>query len=1648
MYRTLVIVENVQNAKWDYMVHKFNNLDYDADAVLLNTADYYIPHIRHRGYMLCIDRERAGKDGIGATYKWTQLMDRFRRRASVPVTEFLLADDDPRVLRARSAISKLEKKTSKESSWYTCEARGNEEREKYQLGDLRPLTNWTVSGVAEVPEGFVVEWFRPQSKRVYEFIDIAWLRNVLNERGAFDSRFKTRCWDVSQNIDLQKDNQAFGITQCITPTGDVLITNRGRAFTGYESLRLQGIPIDDLSFTIEGNKRLLDLAGNAMTATVVGPSLLAALIVAGEKLTKSRPTVQLSPAKDAAQQSLGIRSTATTTSHVTLGTQKTFNFSNMILDADRSASYCRCEGPYITSRAPVLRCEVCDHTTCQKCSGPKHSYGPNALGADERMDAIEFENKWRHHFPPILRVFGTPDVKSLCEAQGSQLGNIGDAIQDHITNAFNEPVNFQGFRRGPCWTATYQSSTVTLMLLIREAPEWQLSLKPHPALPGNSQVRRILEWPIARAKVSDSLHTIDSTWEWRIPMQQVFDFKVTALGESLPSWRARGGLLEAAGETVPSGFEITAPEGLTKLLHEDLSGVYRLFDNCATPCDILYRQTQSDGHSPLYLFLECSDIGDPALDRLVFARQTQSQNSKIKPEILAVLPKGWRPWSSKLTARSTIKVDLCATWTSSDNARISVKAVELPIELSKPRSSSDVFLPDNSCTNALTMLSTNFSDASLGHRWKLSQRIKVDDKEFWSAFSSLLFPHHELPSLREWTNVSSDGRSGHCSNCAPATPTLQWRWDTTKSSVDKDDKLVSFEDAREAGLFERKFKQRPPLFAIQLSSEAKSVTVKLAVNLHALIHRVSALLEHLPTSPVFSWRILHDHVPGVMADFLPFVSTGTNGDKSFNGPLDLNIPLRLEQLRSLTWMRNCESDHASPFLVEAIEEAILPEMRWRAEARVQKATQVKGGVLADRVGFGKTALILALIESDLRELDAVRASSPDNSTLANQQTAGLIPLCGTLVIVPKQMPLEWKNEITKFLPPARFSGRNLVIVNTPKDLNGLTVQDFQDAKIVVVNWTVLEHDSYIKALAGFAAMPEPSSTKGRSFATWMRSASGRMTEHVGLLKRLGNKDFDKEARSRYRDNSSSDEFQRVVPTKRKKGAKYISANARQMAQPSVTNSGETPLQPAGHGSKGPWTNRSYPLFHMFGWRRVVVDEFPYLNSNNLASISSLQTDRRWVLSATPKLTDFMEVKKVGELLGVDLGPDAVPEGASPTRLKQLLAEKTQAEVFHIYREIKSPEWAEARHQYAQRFVDTFVRQNETDVDNIEVEEHLCPSTLSAEWRILYEETLRHFTSKGMELIKPDSESTAPQRLISSLMSDCNSAEEVLLRTVLNPRSNDEAGGPLTFAHLEEERQNDLIASETRVSDLLYRCWGLRNYLRDEKLPKWDDWEANEADLGDADATRRLRGILTRVKKQSNTVKGNHEDLRKSVQKLREECYGGLLLCVRTLRSLQALLRLQEASVNTTLCDGARCSGNHSVDEVYLLPACGHLVCDVCHDAGTVNNKCVAPGCRSDLDGKGLIGRSDIALPSRSDLPVTKIESIVTVLQGLSKDDQALIFVQGDTMTDVVAAGLSDADIKHKAIRSSAEDIGAVADDFRADSNIKALVLDFESGAGL
>ncbi|KAF1942479.1 hypothetical protein EJ02DRAFT_511619 [Clathrospora elynae] len=274
---SIVLLENVRSERkiWDDIVSRWDKIGYEAAWVYCDSKNYYLPQTRERMYMIAIERSQFGT-GVGkAVVRWKDVMQQLQRQCSSPYEAWL-----PDSLQELSDYSI----PFSEPDWPLCKLRYDHIRSEERLGILSPVTRRSNNGTVRPPDFADRSFYISQSSRVSDAIDVAHLQRA--HRG-YDSLFKMSLWDVSQNVDRFKAD--VGIAPCITPGGMVFASNRQQALNGSQLLLLQGMPFDRLHFANETQRERQDLAGNAMSTTVIGASLIAALISACPSLRATSP---------------------------------------------------------------------------------------------------------------------------------------------------------------------------------------------------------------------------------------------------------------------------------------------------------------------------------------------------------------------------------------------------------------------------------------------------------------------------------------------------------------------------------------------------------------------------------------------------------------------------------------------------------------------------------------------------------------------------------------------------------------------------------------------------------------------------------------------------------------------------------------------------------------------------------------------------------------------------------------------------------------------------------------------------------------------------------------------------------------------------------------------------------------------------------------------------------------------------------------------------------------------------------------------------------------------------------------------------------------------------------------------------------------
>jgi hypothetical protein len=1172
-------------------------------------------------------------------------------------------------------------------------------------------------------------------------------------------------------VDRVKDNSGSGISGCITPTGIPFSTIRGGPLIGLEALALQGLPIDKLQLTRERQSQLQDLAGNAMSSTVVGPAILAALIAGYSILPPgSSSAMDTDPVPTLSKYTADNRLVQF---HLGLTAYESVSVDTVLATAAKTIRLCLCEGREMVTMTAVQQCTHCKHTTCIKCGGnPSHKYRLlNEELIAQRLSPQGFENFITKTLPMKLMFSDVSEV-ALQKLKQEHEGNIDSQLWRNtigaIRKAFASVLRFRSVRRSELWTIHYDSEYASLQLVLsQDRAEWRLNAKPSPTEPVNSDIRKILSKPIARMQPTGA-DIMKGLWQFWLPKVLEFDITIQSGGSLTRSFENIQGIGKFADTEVWDEYSILVPNEISRRLDVDISGTYSLLQNCGTALGSLHIQSESaKSNTPLFFFLDPHRLQHPDKDSFVFSLDKRRLCYGELRSVIVRVDASWRPPKLEKAA------DNCAD----GEPMYRINGSKYPVTLSEAQLPAKVqctvdgqwvnfsnFHFDFSKDKAITFrrapptftINPSANSCQVAHlalscvatipegeisRWHADDWIEIPPtqyKEFFTAFAWLTQKASNIPGLENWKEASNPP-STPCQMCAPDVPGIRWRLEGLKSTTQEAGpkkraagnkkqpcKLVAFEDAEQAARFERLLKNRPSPLVIQIHIDSDGlVQLKIAINPETLMHRALAKLLLLYPGPgmSMSWRLCTNQVSVPNFSLPDFTLKNNNHDSPAGKPPGFQHDLRPEQSRSLAWMICQENDDIEPFIEEEIEEATIPQIGWRAEGRARKPIYVRGGVLADQVGYGKTVTTLALIDTQ-RSQDREIAKIP---------VEGSISIKATLILVPSQLPDQWHSETKKFLHKNR--DYNVLIIKSMKNLQKLTINDFQGADIIIVSWSLCEGDNYLFHVAEFAGMVElPENVADRPAAVWYKQALNDIRSHVEELQNGGRglQEMIRQKLEASKTKAAAEET--FIPSKRLRGQAYQKAKQgpavglKRTHEAAFTNDPENAcnlpkeartealkerkdvfeLRKIAAGKIG-WKSMKCPLLELFEFSRIVIDEYTYITGQQSLTIPYLKAKSRWMLSATPPLRDFADVKSISSFLGVNLGIDDLTPGVIKTgNIKALEKDKTgkplnprnhrtmlmiaESELFQSFNLSHSASWHQHRNRVAQRFLDQFVRQ--------------------------------------------------------------------------------------------------------------------------------------------------------------------------------------------------------------------------------------------------------------------------------------------------------------------------------------------------------------------
>jgi hypothetical protein len=1244
---------------------------------------------------------------------------------------------------------------------------------------------------------------------------------------------------------------------------------------------------------------------------------------------------------------------------------------------------CKCEGDKKICDISIQACSACGHTACLLCAGnPRHEYGETV--AIHRQSPDAFIRKWRPKLPARLKLDNFPDVRQLA---------FKTADTDASTKAFVDRIDeinvgSQHFyasdiqRQDRAWIISYASEEATLELNIGEQIQWLLFAKCRPDCSGNSMIRKILEQPIARGIVDNSL--MYPRWELLIPRTKNFLFHITGSSERSKSWRNRLGLPDFRSETIPVTLQVQSPtnEGST------LEGKYTIQPYCGTASSSLYRSYHKP---PIFLFLDPNPIGGASDDRFVFSRDCSRKHYGEARISLAHLNSSWRPWQIGTEEKCDINATSSGVWVPT-SMKLTSPSVSITTNVfsndNNPTGRSESW---NGCRDTITVLDVHLPEKLNTHKF--------------SDYSWALEQAKLLPSLSQWRSFNA--KSQAC-ECAPSHPRVLW-------SIDEAGVATAHEDRKAAAIFERSVKTRCPMFYICANYDSNNTHIEIGINVASLCHRAASRLDG--SNPVSTaWRLLTDHTDMGFKRFPKFRLRSNAADIPYSGPLRLQFDLRGAQPRSLSWMKLQEVGVS--LTITEVEEDIHSGLGWRVEARAQTSVKIRGGVLADAPSFGKTVTTIALIQSEFEEYTP--GVLLERNKFLTEDLPALINVAGTLIVCPPHIVIQWQEELRSFLGTKQYDKFKVLLIEDFAQLRELTIEAVQQSRVIILSWNVFADEEYISELARFAAMPEPAATGRRAYSAWLNQVTSELPTRLATLETADYSEFQENSDQLLEKRLQLPEFRAAIPLKVQHGSSYQSFNATQAAVGKRKASGMKPKpKPKGKGKIR--ATHPVPLLHIFRFNRVVVDEYHYLNQdkrieNLLASVSvkSIAAVKRWVLSGTPALANFHDIDQIASFLGTKLGRFANGASRMPTQLEKAIRDdQTDVEKFLSKTESMSRQWHQARHELAQVFLDRFVRQNEPSLEHIDCSEELCPIELNVAHHAVYLELSQHLISQRMQVRKLNNKTNSDRLLrLNASLNNSATAEDALLKSALLFKTSD---GESAIGALMQKREEQRRDTERELLRLLCGFEGLRKdadiadlyngFKTDVKIANW---------LGDESASKRLCDRLKKAEK--NPTKGGFQELKKvpkskltqEIKKLMSqlrESARELALRFRSerfIRAIEGLLEPLSAQDRDTsellICNSPHCEGA-AISQLNLASHCGHLACNHCLSLRT-DDEC----CNVIVQAMNLIKATDLGSTREQVAEKSfgrKMDAIADLVLNVPKHDQCLVFAPNDETIDIL-----------------------------------------------
>lgn len=1373
----VVICENVDSAPWQKLVENgiFQLMGYSATVLRLDTKQFYMPQTRVRKYLILFSHRAFTLAGAQALTKMFEaILPQLQHTHSNSVLDFLFPLNSHELQKARNEVeSDAQGSRERETNWSISRDRHEAYRRKYILPEIHPWMHWFLNAHANSPANMWKPWANRMPLRVLDVLDCLFLYALYGRSvfGPYDMRYKGQIIDCSQNVDRISPDIKFGRTGCLTPNAIPVLTLEARPIIGAESLRLQGLPVENFDMSVETQAQLQDLAGNAMTTTVVGAVILAALTAIARVGDEEgydwlqhifqqgdlRPQTEVlnsfhhadAKVDHGPQIPLHLKLyahsvSATAESHPQSAVQDILELGK------RARRRCPCHHILSYSSVELYVCTVCGVSHCKSCKGnPEH----NLVRSEQSLEDLnslpyaQAEYEFRKRFPAMLWMQSSTStlVEKLEDAldsstcDGSQQRELSKAIIDGLCNSIYQ---LQLVEIADAVRLEYVAGSTSRLRVVVEENEviWSLHLDQYchtsdllsSALPKGE--------PIARAilgREEKNLFPGSQAWEFWIPQHASFPLEFLVQDKQALS--------------LGFGDLDNVPKDTRKLIASLEGSLWEFHPECGFPENALW--VHQAAQRKYFLFKDIDPTGAADQDPFVITHVSREMGRRAPLETRPVLLRISKehqihrsikdvlldhgPFLVNAGHKIPVQGSVGGRWRhfseyaidfprfpnmEYDGVKTIAKAAPTcirqsgdPTQARRYEASCDEF--QSLLTTSLPILGTDeevdeieetLRTLDLTKPLDVAELTKLTGPLYSAVEMGLVGVGKRVVLIQEDVELNSD-----CHSCAPQIPEVFYvKSATGKAGASRTTgPVVARHREIDQQNYELNLQSKPRLLHIDHNVTSQSPYNQLRLNKdgfhyidmcflahgHALLHQARA---HLPQHPshfedttctrgTFAMEVAIIENPRI------FLSPPTISAPNPVRREDATLPSRFrggtqlfkEQSDSLQWMLSREPVRdPEPFVEVEIAEVHQEQYRMRFHADAKRPVYRRGRVVADNVGFGKTAVCLGLVDvqrdADRNEFMAMRQG--------NKHLQGLIHLHATLVIVPNQLTHQWHDETTRFFGTTQYK---INVISTFNELQKLSINELKKADIVICSNKVFLDNKYHSELSRYCSPNDLDKvqTMQKVYRAWYKQFQRtfeKVRDDVVKILEPGNNVVKAQHMAHLMgklDQIRSD-LQKLDDEEQ---LAFAPADTKTMQS---------------RGKKG---GERFPqlLFEMFSWSRIIWDEFPYENIPVTEFVANCATTSKWMLSGTPPLNTLGDVCKIAYLFNVHVArPLQLIKGRQPPICEnEPLAPHSDLESTGLFQSRPSLKTLQERHQQLAYFVSFFMRKNHRDTEVAKIE---------------------------------------------------------------------------------------------------------------------------------------------------------------------------------------------------------------------------------------------------------------------------------------------------------------------------------------------------------